>query len=150
MGTFLGVSTVIAAGSLLAVGAPGIGHAAEPQRPASAVQHELITKLETKPVEYRENVKQALQAHMQAFGLILTLRAPHPENLQPHADALAWLAKAHEDLYPDGSQGPGTSASIWQQRDQFDTASKKTTAAAASSTCLPIRSRVSNPPTACT
>jgi len=82
------------------------------------------------PVAYRRHVKNAMQEHLAAFGLILMFRAPHEDQFGMHADALASLARAHEVLYPVGSETAGTSPLIWEQPETFAEAASKTTAAA--------------------
>lgn len=78
------------------------------------------------PVEYRAFIKESMEGHLGAFGLILTMRAPDTDDLPLHADALAWLTRLHGSLYPEGSETPATSAAIWEHPDQFSAASKRT------------------------
>lgn len=123
-------AVVVAASALLLLSRIGIGQTEAAGEKKPAVQHELITEPDVRPVEYRGYVKQAMQSHLSAFGLVLTYRAPHREHLPIHAAALASLAGAHEVLYPEGSNSPRTSASIWSEPDTFGEALKKTTEAA--------------------
>jgi len=90
--------------------------------PPKRIQHELITELQTNPVEYRQSLKIAMQQHLQAFGLIFTMRAPDTEDLPLHAESLAWLARRQATLYPEDSKTDGTRETIWSDREAFDAA----------------------------
>jgi len=92
-----------------------------------AVQYELLTQVETDPVSYRKFVKQAMEAHLAAFGLILTQKAPGTEHLPFHAEALVTLVSMHTTLYPEGSETAATSDHIWMQPDRFRKAADATT-----------------------
>jgi cytochrome c556 len=94
-----------------------------------AIHYELLGIVED-PVAYRRLVKQALEGHMGAYGLILIAKAPHPDHAQTHIDAIAALSKQHEDLYPEGSESAGTKPEIWSQPEAFAAALKKTDDAA--------------------
>ena len=94
-----------------------------------AIHYELQGIVED-PVAYRRLVKQALEGHMGAYGLILTAKAPHPEHAEAHIDAIAALARQHEVLYPEGSESAGTKAEIWAEQEAFSAALKKTSDAA--------------------
>jgi cytochrome c556 len=102
-----------------------MGQVPEQNKAKSAVQHELITELQTNPVEYRRFIKQAMEGHLGAFGLILMMRAPDHDNLPLHADALVWLANLQASLYPEGSETDGTIERIWTNPDQFRAESAK-------------------------
>jgi cytochrome c556 len=104
--------------------------ATEKAQPQSAVQHELITEIQTNPVDYRGAIKQALQGHLSAFGLILMMRAPDKDDLPLHADALVWLTSNHASLYPMDSATSATGELIWEQPEQFSAAAEKTAALA--------------------
>jgi cytochrome c556 len=80
--------------------------------------YELLT-IEEDPVGYRRQVKQALQSHMAAYGLILIAKAPHPEHAPAHADAIAALGAQHMVLYPQGSDTDATRPEIWSQTERF-------------------------------
>ena len=85
---------------------------------------------EQDPAGYRKFIKQAMQNHMSAFGLILTFRAPYEENFALHADALVTLSTAHASLYPDNSQSETTLPAIWEQPEAFAAAMEKSQQAA--------------------
>ena len=91
-----------------------------------AVQHELVTEYETNPIEYRALLKQALEGHLGALGLLATRRAPGPDQQPFHADALVQLTANHTSLYPAGSETARTRESIWADPVSFDSASKET------------------------
>lgn len=82
------------------------------------------------PVAYRHHVKQAMQGHLAAFGLILIFRAPHEDHFAMHADALAAMSAVHASLYPAGSESAGTSPRVWEQAEAFEAAASKTSEAA--------------------
>lgn len=104
---------------------PTMGQEPEQGSSESALQYELITELQTNPVEYRRFIKQTMEGHLGAFGLILMMRAPDRDNLPLHADALAWLASLQDSLYPEGSETDGTAESIWTNPEQFAAESAK-------------------------
>ena len=91
------------------------------------VHYELLTQAETDPISYRKFVKQAMEAHLAAFGLILTQKAPGTEYLPFHADALVTLVGMQTNLYPEGSETVATSDHIWGQPDRFRKAADATT-----------------------
>lgn len=103
---------------LLAVPLPGITQA--------PIHHDLVTELERTPVAYRALVKQALEGHLGALGLILTQRAPDVDLVPFHVDALVKLTKLHESLYPEGSATPHTSERVWTDGTEFKAASEAT------------------------
>jgi cytochrome c556 len=92
--------------------------------------YELQT-IEEDPVAYRRLVKQALENHMAAYGLILIAKSPHSDHGQAHADALVALAEQNRVLYPAGSETAGTQPEIWSQPEAFVAALEKTSASAA-------------------
>jgi cytochrome c556 len=94
-----------------------------------AIHYELQGIVED-PVAYRRLVKQALEGHMGAYGLILTAKAPYPEHAQAHIDAIVALAQQQKDLYPEGSESEGTKPEIWSQPEAFAAAHNKTDDAA--------------------
>ena len=87
--------------------------------------------IEEDPVAYRRAVKQALENHMAAYGLILIAKSPHPDHGQAHVDAIAALAEQNRVLYPAGSETAGTQPEIWNQPEAFMAALEKTSVAAA-------------------
>ena len=97
--------------------------------PQAAIHYELQT-IEEDPVGYRHMVKQALEGHMGAYGLILTAKAPHPEHGPAHIDAMVALAEQQRALFPEGSASEGTRPEIWSQPEAFAAALEKTSAAA--------------------
>ena len=105
-------------GWMLAAPLPGIT-----QEP---IHHDLVTELERNPVEYRALVKQTLEGHLGALALILTQRAPDSDLVPFHAEALVVLTKLHASLYPEGSETPSTSESIWTDGAEFEKASQRT------------------------
>ena len=102
----------------LAVPLPGIAQ--------SRIHHELITELQRSPIAYRALIKQTLEGHLGALGLILTQRAPDSELVPFHVEALVELTKLHASLYPEGSATPGTSERIWTDGAEFQQASQRT------------------------
>jgi len=100
---------------------------AKEEQDKPAIHHELITELQRSPIEYRDAIKNAMQGHLNAAGLILTMRAPDKDHLPLHADALVWLTKTHESLYIEGSETPATRETIWTQPEDFETALSKAT-----------------------
>jgi len=87
-----------------------------------AIQHELVTELIVEPANYRASVKNAMQSHLRAMGLIVTLRTPLKEHMPLHADAMLALSKIHAELYVPGSESPGASAAIWSSPETFTAA----------------------------
>ena len=90
------------------------------------IHHELVTELQRNPIEYRALVKQTLEGHLGALGLILTQRAPDSDLIPSHVEALVALTQRHESLYPEGSATPRTSERIWTEAAEFQKASKRT------------------------
>jgi len=109
-------------GSTLAVPLAGITQA--------RIRHELITELQRNPIEYRAMIKQTLEGHLGALGLILTQRAPDSDLIPLHVEALVVLTQRHESLYPEGSATPRTSERIWTDGAEFQKASQRTAALA--------------------
>ena len=124
------VAACVAAALTLYMTSSSTAQQAEAERPP-AVQHELVTEYETNPIQYRAMIKQALESHMGALGLILTYRAPHTENLPFHADALVTLTSIHASLYPEDSQTQQTRETIWSAPEEFAAASERTAEIAA-------------------
>jgi cytochrome c556 len=90
------------------------------------IHHELITKFQHNPVEYRALVKQTLEGHLGALALILTKRAPNSDLVPFHVHALVVLTELHESLYPEGSATARTSEHIWTDTTEFQEASRRT------------------------
>lgn len=131
MRIFLSVPAAIAAGMIIAAGLAGPGSAQETGSDNAAKASSPGGMPPQQPVEYRRHVKNAMQEHLSAFGLILTFRAPHEEHFALHAEALADLAEAHKSLYPAGSGSDASSPRIWQEPEAFDAALQRTADAAA-------------------
>ncbi len=93
---------------------------------APAVQHELVTEYVRNPVEYRALIKETLEGHLGALGLIAMRRAPDQDQMPFHADALVQLTATHASLYPEGSETARTRDSIWSNREEFESASSAT------------------------
>jgi cytochrome c556 len=88
-------------------------------REPAAIEHELVTELTVEPVKYRASIKQAMQNHLEATGLIVSMRTPLTQHLSVHTDALRALAGIHGDLYAAGSESPATSPTIWSDAKAF-------------------------------
>lgn len=131
MRILLSVPAAFAAGIIIAAGFAGPGSAQESEAgdPAESVASGGMPPQQ--PVEYRRHVKNAMQDHLYAFGLILTFRSPHEEHFALHAEALADLAEAHKSLYPAGSESDASSPRIWQEPEAFEAALQRTSDAAA-------------------
>lgn len=90
------------------------------------IHHELVTEFQRNPVAYRALIKQTLEGHLGALGLILTQRAPDSELVPFHVEALVVLTKLHDSLYPAGSATPLTSEGVWTDTAEFQKASQRT------------------------
>ena len=84
--------------------------------------------------KYRHTVMEALGSQFSAFVMVFTNRVDHPEDLQPHADALAATAATVSNLFGEGSEGGDALPIIWEEPDKVAEASaelEKQTAALA-------------------
>ena len=71
------------------------------------------------PVTYRRALKQALEGHLAAYGLIITSRSSHQSHSTFHANAIDELGQQHMLLYPAGSETDSTRLEIWSQPEAF-------------------------------
>ena len=84
-----------------------------------AVYHELITELVVEPERYRAFVKQAMEGHLGAMGMIVTQRTPLVQHMVIHARAMQSLAEMHKAIYASGTGTDNAAPGIWTEPEAF-------------------------------
>lgn len=97
---------LLTASSLLAMLAPALLHAAEPED----------------VIKYRRNMMKAIGAHMAAAGAIIQDKVDYKSQLPEHANAVQLLTRDIPGLFPKDSDFGDTRAKdeVWSNRAEFE------------------------------